>query len=379
MIDIISDLFNSNHRKPIFKVVVTSKDDKTQKDITHIVSERLISLTLTDNRGFEADQLDITLSDHDSELVLPSRGATINLAIGFKDTGLVDKGSYKVDEIEFSGPPDTLVLRARSADLFGSLTTKQERSFHQIKIKDLVAQLAAENKLKPLCDKELGEQTIEHLDQQNESTINLLTRLAKEYDAIATVKNGYLMFFYAGEMKTANGKPLPSILITKQSGDSYRFNIAEGDNYSAVRAYYYNTNTGEKGEVIIDKHSEIQRKNIITKTGKVSKNKQKVLVQHQPVESDANQMKTLRHTYDSEKRAINSAKAAFDKMKRGVASFSLTLAYGRPELIPEMPAVLAGFKGQIDSSKWIVTQVTHNLNDSGYTSNVEFELNPKAE
>lgn len=379
MIDIVSDLFNSNHRKPIFKIIVISKDDKTQKDITHIVSERLISLTLTDNRGFEADQLDITLSDHDSELILPSRGATINLAIGFKDTGLVDKGSYKVDEIEFSGPPDTLVLRARSADLFGSLTTKQERSFHKIKIKDLVSQLATENKLKPLCDKELGERTIEHLDQQNESTINLLTRLAKEYDAIATVKNGYLMFFYAGEMKTANGKPLPSILITKQSGDSYRFSIAEGDNYSAVRAYYYDPDNGKKGEVVIDGNSEIQRKNATTKTGKVSKKKQNVLVQHQPVETDANQMKTLRHVYKSEASAITGAKAAFDKMKRGVASFSLTLAYGRPELIPEMPAVLAGFKGQIDSSKWIVTQVTHNLNDSGYTSNVEFELNPDNE
>ena len=38
------------------------------------VAERLMSLSLTDNRGFEADQLTITL-DADGQLQLPPRGA----------------------------------------------------------------------------------------------------------------------------------------------------------------------------------------------------------------------------------------------------------------------------------------------------------------
>ncbi|MBJ9626074.1 phage late control D family protein, partial [Burkholderia multivorans] len=33
------------------------------KDITHKFDGRLISMTLQDNRGFEADQLDISLDD----------------------------------------------------------------------------------------------------------------------------------------------------------------------------------------------------------------------------------------------------------------------------------------------------------------------------
>ncbi|WP_427854682.1 hypothetical protein, partial [Salmonella sp. CQ24WZ0581SAL] len=32
---------------------------------------RLMSMTLTDNRGFEADQLDIELNDADGQIVLP--------------------------------------------------------------------------------------------------------------------------------------------------------------------------------------------------------------------------------------------------------------------------------------------------------------------
>lgn len=43
-----------------------------------------MSLTLTDNRGFEADQLDLELDDADGKIVLPRRGAVITLALGWK-------------------------------------------------------------------------------------------------------------------------------------------------------------------------------------------------------------------------------------------------------------------------------------------------------
>ena len=44
------------------------------EDITQDFSDRLISLTMTDKRGLEADQLDILLDDSDGLLDLPARG-----------------------------------------------------------------------------------------------------------------------------------------------------------------------------------------------------------------------------------------------------------------------------------------------------------------
>lgn len=44
---------------PAFMLTLNSQD------ITSNFSDRLISLTMTDNRGFEADQLDIELDDTD--------------------------------------------------------------------------------------------------------------------------------------------------------------------------------------------------------------------------------------------------------------------------------------------------------------------------
>ena len=46
-------------------------------DITQNFSDRLIGLTMTDNRGFEADQLDIELDDSDGLVELPPRATAI--------------------------------------------------------------------------------------------------------------------------------------------------------------------------------------------------------------------------------------------------------------------------------------------------------------
>ncbi|SUI38517.1 late control protein D [Salmonella enterica subsp. enterica serovar Typhi] len=42
-----------------------------------MLDNRLMSLTLTDNRGFEADQLDLELDDADGKIVLPRRGLSL--------------------------------------------------------------------------------------------------------------------------------------------------------------------------------------------------------------------------------------------------------------------------------------------------------------
>lgn len=373
----------TNHRTPRFKIVITTKD-KQQKDITTVVADRLISLAISDNRGLEADMLELELSDHDGKLALPPRNAEIHVAIGWDGTPLIDKGKYLVDEVQFSGAPDKLTIRARSADLKGSLNEKKERSFHNIKIGALVAQIAKEHQLDALVSEVLKNDVIKHIDQTSESDLNLLTRLGEQYDAIATVKNGMLLFMPTGQGKTANNQDIPPFLITRQAGDNYQFSIAEADNYKAVRAYWHDTDTGKRGEVLVDENTKITRKRKMTKGRtlkdgtvkgqRLSKIAYRVLEQPEPITSDSDQIKTLRHTYANEASAINGAKSAFDKIKRGVATFTLDLAFGEPELIPETPVILNGFKPLIDSTGWIISRVTHNISDNGYTSQVECEL-----
>ena len=98
--NVTSDLLNLNSKSPAFSIVIEGKD------VTSVLDTRLMSLTLTDNRGFEADQLDLELDDSDGLIVLPRRGAIIQFALGWKGQPLFPKGAFTVDEIEHSGAPD---------------------------------------------------------------------------------------------------------------------------------------------------------------------------------------------------------------------------------------------------------------------------------
>lgn len=348
--------------KPIYRLTHNGKN------ITARFQGRLMSLTLTDNRGFEADQLDIELDDHDGMLDLPEKGTRLSLALGWADTGVVDKGTYKVDEIEHSGPPDRLTIRARSADLGSDLTTRKERSFRDRTVGAVVRAIASKNELVAVVAQQLANLVIDHLDQTGESDANLLTRLAKDYDAIATVKQGKLLFIKAGEALSASGIPLPVVTITRASGDKHTFNIADRENYNGVKASYQDTRSAKKGEVVIDASNAIAvREKASSSKGK----KKKETVTSYP---NPDNVKVLRHTYASKANAERAARAEWQRIQRGVATFSITLARGRPELFPELPAVVRGWKPQIDSTSWTLTKVTHTLSNNGYTTALELEI-----
>jgi hypothetical protein len=47
---------------------------------------------------------------------------------------------------------------------------------------------------------------------------------------------------------------------------------------------------------------------------------------------------------------------------------------GRADLYPETPVSVSGFKRVIDEQKWVITKVTHSLNNNGYTTALELEV-----
>lgn len=355
---------------PIYRI------KKADKDITGSFQGRLISLTLEENRGFEADRLDIELDDTDGALELPSRGAKLSLAFGWQHEGLVDKGVYTVDEITHEGPPDRLIIRARSADLRSGLTTKREKSYHDLSVLDFVNLIAGRHNLGAIVASALANQLLSHLDQTGESDASLLTRVAKMFDAIATVKADKLLFTKIGQALSASGKPLPTVTITRQTGDRHHFSVADRDSYDSVVAYYQDTRAAKKGQVVVTAVAE-------TSTGPTTapKKKQKKGQKDAPakptppiVEPTGN-VKELRHTYATKTNALRAARAEWQRIQRGVATFSWTLARGVPELFPEVPTVVRGFKPQIDNTDWILAKTVHTFDaNNGYTTQLELEI-----
>lgn len=52
------------------------------------------------------------------------------VALGWQGAVLIDKGVFTVDEIEHSGTPDKLTIRARSADFRETLNVRRDQSYH---------------------------------------------------------------------------------------------------------------------------------------------------------------------------------------------------------------------------------------------------------
>lgn len=310
-------------------------------DIAQLVSPRLMSLELTDNRGVEADQLSITLSDHDGLLAIPPKGAVLRLWLGWSDTGLVDKGTYTVDETEHSGAPDVLSIRARSADLRKGLKTKRERSWSNTTLGKVLGDIAIGNGLTATIAGALDGLPILQLDQANESDANLISRLGEEFDAVASVKAGCLLCLPAGGGKTASGLDLPHITLTRADGDQHRYLQADRDSYDGVRAYYYDVNSAKKQEAIA---------------------------------GGGDNLKDLRHTYSDQQSALRAARSEFRRLQRGSATLSYNLAMGRPDLIPELTYTLQGVKAEIDEIIWYGGNVHHSLSaDGGYMVSLELE------
>lgn len=359
--DLVQKVVLANDRVP--RAIYSIKHDG--KDISRKFDGRLISMTLQDNRGFDADELDISLDDHDGALEIPNRGAKLKVAIGWAGAtnGLVEKGVFIVDEVRHSGTPDVLTIRARSADLRASLSIKKERSWHRQTVGAIVRAIASQNGIPARITKALDGQLVDHIDQTAESDANLLSRLAKMFDAIATVKNDILLFIKAGEATTASGKPMQAVTITRDVGDRHDFAVADRDTYSGVQAYYLNTRTAKKQSTTVKRRRRrTTKKKPIDKSGDV-------------LFGTAENVKTLRHTYANKGNATRAAKAEWEKLQRGVAEFSMVLAVGRPELMTELPVTVRGYKRVIDDCKWIIARITHTIDSNGgFTSDLALEV-----
>lgn len=358
--------------QPVYRV--TLKKGKDSVDVTTSLEGRLMSLSVTDNRGFESDQLDIVLDDADGLVDLPPRGGILTVHLGWAGQQLVEKGSYTVDEVEHAGAPDTITVRARATDLRAGMSTKREKSWHKTTIGQIVGEIAAANGLTPAVPDWIAKRPVAHMDQTSESDANLLTRLAGQHDAVATVKAGRLIFCKAGDAESVTGKPFPSVVITRASGDQHRFAVADRNAYTAVKAYWHDLDKATKGEIVVDANTKFERRAGVTKRGKPTKRKRLTAIQKAAIEPSSANVRVLRHIYASEGTALQGAKSAWEKLQRGVAEFSITLAHGRPELFPELPAQVEGFKPSIDGHDWVVSRACHTLDDSGLITRIELEM-----
>ncbi|WP_370539596.1 contractile injection system protein, VgrG/Pvc8 family [Achromobacter sp. UMC71] len=310
------------------------------EDISARFAPRLISLSITECRGGEADKLDITLDDHDGRLQVPARNARLRVLLGWQDTGLIDKGTFLVDEVEYSGPPDQITLRARSADLTSPLRTRNDRSFHKTTIGEIVQTIGKAHGLEPVVGSGMKAVKIAHIDQTNESDVAFLNRIGKRYDAVATIKDGKLLLVPIERGRTATGQEMPTLTLSRGDGDEFRFHVSNRDTYTGVRAFWQDKTGGKRRSVLAGVVGNAKR---------------------------------MRELFASEQDALDNARAEWQRLQRGIATLTFNLAYGRPDLAPQTKVIFPTMKAPMGEITWLISQATHKLEGSGLTTSFEAE------
>ena len=331
-------------RTPVIEI---SANDKPLNDQ---VMSRLMAISITDNKNLDADELSITLDDHDGKLELPKRGVKIQCWMGFTDVGVHDMGTYIVDSSEWSGSPDTISIKAKSADFKSSLKSGHSQSYHNETLGDIAGKVAKRHDLTLAIKPELASINVGHVDQTDESDIHLITRLCYQYGAVVNIKHGKLLIFVANSNESIYGTPLTLTEITRQTGDSYRYSVEDRQaDYTGVSASYQ-----DKGKA--------------TKKTATAGN-----VEKRGGGDDPNtKTKRLKGAYKSKAAADSAAAAEMKRINDEQAKFSISTAYAYPAVATESPITLKGFKAEIDALKWTVDKATHSYSkSSGLTTQLE--------
>ncbi|TPG14379.1 contractile injection system protein, VgrG/Pvc8 family [Sphingomonas oligophenolica] len=333
---------------PCVQVVVDGVDITPLLDgkVARSQRRRLVSLGLTEKRGGEADQLDLVIDDTDGKMEIPRAGAKIRVSIGWQQggdvrPGLVDKGLFTVDEVEHGGPPDLITIRARAADFTSEIRTRRQHSWHDATLGAIVTDLAGRNQLEARCAPALASIPVKAIAQSRESDVAFLRRLGRAHDAVATVKDGKLVFAPVGAGVTTTGKPLPARTIRRRDGDTHSYKVKQAEEAGAVEADWHD------------------RKAAARKTEKVGTGRGKT--------------RRLSRTYPSKEAASTAARAEHTRAGRQPVTLDLTLALGDPALAPEQRVTATGYKAAIDATSWLVSEVAHAINDRGFATKLKLE------
>lgn len=302
-------------------------------DVTAPIADRLIGITVTDASGETADTAEIEIDDRDYLVALPAVGAVLQIAMGLGNE-LVELGQFVVDEIGGTVGPDTMSIKAKSADMRAAIKSAKTRAWQDVTVADIVAKIAGEHGLAKQISDSLKSVHYTYLAQTSESDLNFLTRIARDLDATCKPAGGALVFVKTGEGKAADGSALPVFTVHRSQMASASWQLTGRGKYGRVVAEWSKRGTGRV---------------------------EKVTAGNEKPEH------ILRTRYATQAEAQRAADAALAKSKRNSGTLSVELGGYWGDLMAEGLIDVSDVKPEL-TGRWLVKTVTHRLSSTLTTS-----------
>ena len=150
-------------------------------------------------------------------------------------------GLFEIDELEASNDNGELfVIRALATGTEKALRSKNNKSFHQTTLNAVIAYIATQHNLTLVGDIEVL--AISHITQHQETDLEFLTRISREYGYYFNVKGQQLIF-----VKYADLSGQTAVMSIHKNKDT-RYNLRESVKSvtTTARLEYDNIKQGKK-------------------------------------------------------------------------------------------------------------------------------------
>lgn len=217
------------------------------KDITGDVSNYLKGFTYTDNLD-KGDTVTLSLNgDKWIEGWAILKGDKLEVEIGVKnwrkegDDRVLKCGSFSIDDLSFSGVPDTMKISAISIDISKTIKgVKKDKTWENISLRKIAQEIATNVSMELFWDtKEIY--IYDKVDQEKETDLELLNRLCRENGASLKVEYDKFIIF---DEKTYEEKE-SVITLNKSSLMSYDLKCGDVDRYDSCEVTFYDPVLGE--------------------------------------------------------------------------------------------------------------------------------------
>ena len=174
-------------------------------DITADLLPLWTSITYSDALEGESDEIEVKFENSHhlwSGPWYPTKGAKLGLTIGYAGQPMLPCGSFEIDEIGLSGPPDVASIKALAAGITDDLRTDRSAGYENGTLSTLANDVATRHGFKVVgeIDPSL---TLGRITQNAERDLSFLKRVAADYGYVFSVRDKDLIFHQMEVLKQA--------------------------------------------------------------------------------------------------------------------------------------------------------------------------------
>lgn len=319
-----------------------------KKDITLAIKPYLISISYTDYLGEQSDELSVSFEDTDGRWLrnwYPEQGDLLSFSLGDQFTGLVNLGNFEIADIDYAFKPNVITLKALSTGITSASRTLQPKAYEKTTLEKIVQTVAA--RLQLVVKNPIAKLEIERITQYQESDVEFLARLAKQFGYTFKIVDKTLAFIANTEL-TAQ-EPVMELLPEDIESASFRDQIK-----------------GVPNEVVASGYDPK------AKQVRTVKRKGQPLRPQSKQGASGDQLKIVANKGESHQQLAARADAALADARKCQVTGSLGL-FGNVKLVAGQIIRLRGY-GKM-SGNYQIKQASHNLSrSSGYVTSLEINM-----